>query len=174
MKDSDSPIPSAILFRYSFIICACVAFPFLIYAWIKGHPFFSVFRFVALLQSICLACVTGLFGGLFCLAARRAWCDYEKDTFGKRFVSYLICGITIAPILLLYFFWKEGVSPKITLQGTLLCMLLWLVGSASIALRHTLWDWIWGDFPEKRGRRLSRKQRERVLREAARIEREDL
>jgi hypothetical protein len=162
MKDSDPPIPSAILFPYSFLILLIVSSPFFLYAWVMGHPFLKTPFFIAILQYILLTFLSAFIGALFVYANRH---DNQAKTFfgwyfwraANRFsfISFVVFWI------LFFYYWKQSAE---TICLELFGLGLWSLAVSILTSRKYRKRW-WSLHWDKH-RRLSRKQRERLEREA--------
>ena len=162
MKDSDPPIPSNLLFPYSFLILLIVSFPFFLYAWMMRHPFLKTPFLIAFLQCIILTLLSAFLGALFVYANRH-------DNRAKSFFSWYFWRVAnrfsflsfLALWICFFYSWNQ---PARTICLELFGLGLWSLAVSILASRKYRKRW-WSLHWDQR-RRLSRKQHERLEREA--------
>lgn len=162
MKDSDPPIPSRLLFPHSFLILLIVSFPFFLYAWIMEHPFMKIPFIFASLQCVFLTLFSSFFGATFVLANRF---DRQSKSFmgwyGWRVTQRFSFVIFVAFWIFFFYSWNQ---PAWTICLELTGLGLWSLVVSILASRKYRKRG-WGLYWDKR-QHLSRKQRERMEREA--------
>lgn len=161
-------------FRFYSIVFTVISFPFVLDGWYKGHPFFSAFFLLSLLQCVLVSCFIGFWGGLYSITTKRFLRDFWSDSFLTRTLRWFLAGLFISPVCSLYLLWKTGEAPKITLWNTLIYFLLVTVFSILLAIMQTIQDGMMGNLPDEKKNRPSRKQRERLARKTQKIEQEQL
>jgi hypothetical protein len=162
------------IFKFYFPLFALGSFLFFLYQWYMGYLILSGFPFVAMLQCALFSCVIGILGSFYKIAAKKSLPDYDEDTLLTRALRYLLIGVFLPPIVMAFFMIDGKRDAEDANRNSFGMLILWPFLVLLFAFAATLKVWTWGRIPDERERRESRKQRERALREARRIEREDL